>query len=144
MGEILLAYGLPKETVKPLMMLYKNMKAMVHPLDGNTDFFNIVIAVLQGDTLVPYMFIICLDYVLWMFIDWIKEKAKKKARSRQYQTKTETDEDYANNLALFANTPTLAKSLLHSLEKVVEGIGLHVNTNKTKFTFLKEKEPSPL
>ena len=40
------------------MMLYKNMKAMVHSLDSDTDFFNIVAEDLQGDTLVPYMFII--------------------------------------------------------------------------------------
>ena len=52
------------------MMLYKNMKAMVCSPDGDTDFFYIVTGVLQGDTFVPYSFIICLDYVL---IDLIKE-----------------------------------------------------------------------
>ena len=44
-------------------MLYKNMKAMVCLLDGDTDFFVIVAGVLQGDTLVSYLFIICLDYI---------------------------------------------------------------------------------
>ena len=28
-----------------------------------TDYFDIVAGVLQGDTLAPYLFIICLDYV---------------------------------------------------------------------------------
>ena len=39
-------------------MLYKNMKAMVHSLDGDTDFFDIVNGVLQRDTLAPHLFIL--------------------------------------------------------------------------------------
>ena len=31
------------------MMLYKNMKAIVRSPDGDTDFFDIVTGVLQGD-----------------------------------------------------------------------------------------------
>ena len=54
-------------------MLYKNMKAIVHSLDGNTDFFDLVAGVLQGDTLAPCAFIICLEYVLQILIDVIKE-----------------------------------------------------------------------
>ena len=38
------------------MMLYKNMKAMVHSPDSNTNFFNIVTGILQGDTLVPCVY----------------------------------------------------------------------------------------
>ncbi len=54
MEQILLAYGLPKETVTTIMMLYRNTKVRVHSLDGDTDYFNIVAGVLQGDTLAPY------------------------------------------------------------------------------------------
>ena len=64
MGQILLAYGLPKETVAAIMMLYENMKVKVHSPDGDTDFFDIAAGVLRGDTLVPYLSIICLNYVL--------------------------------------------------------------------------------
>ena len=64
MEQILLAYGLPKETVTVIMMPYRNMKVKVCSPDGNTDFFDIVARVLLGDTLVPYLFIICLDYIL--------------------------------------------------------------------------------
>ena len=46
------------------MMQYKNTKAKVHSPDGDTVYFNIVVGVLQGDTLDPYLFIICQDYVL--------------------------------------------------------------------------------
>ena len=45
------------------MVLYKNMKVKVCSPDGDTDFFDIVTGVLQGDTLTSYLFITCLDYV---------------------------------------------------------------------------------
>ena len=45
--------------------------------DGDTDFFDIVADVLQGDTLAPYLFIICLYYILWTSIDLMKENGFK-------------------------------------------------------------------
>ena len=64
MEQILLAYSLPKETVAAIMMLYKNTKVKVHSPEGDTDYFNIIAGVLQGDTLSPYLFIICLECLL--------------------------------------------------------------------------------
>ena len=64
MEQILLSYGLPKETVVAIMILYRNTKVKVRSLDGDTDYFDIVAGVLQGGTIAPYLFIICLDYVL--------------------------------------------------------------------------------
>ena len=49
MEQIILAYSLPKETIAIIMMLYKNIKAIVHSSDGETGFFNIVVRALQGD-----------------------------------------------------------------------------------------------
>ena len=51
MEQILLAYGFLKETVAAIVMLYKNPKVKVCSLDGDTDFFDIVTGVLQGDIL---------------------------------------------------------------------------------------------
>ena len=59
-----LAYGLPKETVAAMMMLYKDTKVKVRSPNGDSIIFDIVTGVLQGDTLPPHLFIICLDYVL--------------------------------------------------------------------------------
>ena len=65
-------------------MLYKTMKAMVPSPDGDNNFFDIVTGVLQGDTLAPNLFIICLGYIIWMSIELIKENnfTLKKPRSR--------------------------------------------------------------
>ena len=73
-----------------------------------TDDFDIVAGVLQGETLAPYLFIICLDYMLRTSIDKMKDNGFKlsKERSRRYPAQTITDADYTNDIALLANTPT--------------------------------------
>ena len=110
MEKIILAYGLPKETVAAITILYRNTKetvaaitilykntnVKVHSPDGDTEYFDIVAGVLQGDTLAPYLFIICLDYVLRTSIDKIKEngfeltKKKEAESSLQKQLLTPT------------------------------------------------------
>ena len=133
MEQILLAYGLPKETVAAMTIHFRNTKVKVHSPDEDTEYFDIIAGVLQGDTLVPYLFIICLNYVLRTSIDKIRENGFEltKKRSRRYPAKTITDADYADDIALLANTPNQAETLLHSLERAAAGIGLHVNALKT-------------
>ena len=133
--QILLAYGLLKETVAAITILYRNTKVKVRSRDGDTEYFDIVAGVLQGDTLAPYLFIICLDYVLRTSIDKIRENGFEltKKRSRRYPAKTITDSDYADDIAILANTLNQAETLLHSLERVAADIGLHVNAHKTGY-----------
>ena len=42
------------------------------------------------------------------------------------------DADYADDIALLANTFAQAESQLHRLEKAAGGIGLQVNADKTE------------
>ena len=49
------------------------------------------------------------------------------------------DEDYANDIAHFANTPTQAESKRNSLEQAAGGIGLHVKSDKTKYMCFNQK-----
>ena len=53
--------------------------------------------------------------------------------SRRYPEKTITDADYADDIAILANTPNQAETLLHSSERATAGIGLHVNAHKTEY-----------
>ena len=94
-------------------MLYKNMQAMVPSPDEDTDIFDIVAGVLQGDTLAPYSFIQCLDYVPRTPIHLLKEnsfKLKKKIRCRWYPTETKRYANDADDLELLANEPAQAES----------------------------------
>ena len=117
------------------MMLYRNTKVKVHSTIGDTDYFDTVAGLLQGDTLAPYLFIISLDFVLRMSIDIMKENGLKitKERSRRYPAQTITDADYADDIALLVNAPFQAKNLLHSLERAAAGISLHVNAHKMEY-----------
>ena len=100
------------------MILYRNTKVKVRSPDGDTDYFDIIAGVKQGHTLAPYLFIICLDYILRTLIDKIKENCFKliKKRSRSFPAKTITNADYADDIVLLANAPAQAETLLHGLK----------------------------
>ena len=50
-----------------------------------------------------------------------------------YPAKTITDADYADDIAILANTPYQAETLLHSLDRAPAGIRLHINTHKREY-----------
>ena len=83
----------------------------------------------------PYLFIICLDYMLRTSIDIIKGNCFKlaKERSRRYPAQTITDADYVNDIALLANTSAQPETLLHGLELATGGIGLRFNAHETEY-----------
>ena len=112
--QILLAYGLPKETVAAITILYRNTKMKVHSPDGDRILRHFSRSTARRYTS-PYLFIICLDYVLRTSIDKIRENGFEltKKRSRRHPAKTITD---ADDIAILANTPNQVETLLHSLE----------------------------
>ena len=114
-----------------MIILCKWFKVFRSP-DEDTDYFEMVAGVLQGD---PYLFNICLDYVLRTSIDKINENGFKltKERSRRYSAKTINDADYADDTALLANAPAQAETRQHNLERAAADISLHVNAHKTEY-----------
>ena len=59
--------------------------------------------------------------------------ATKNKISSIYPATTITDDDYTDDIAILANTPDQAETLLHSLERAAASIGLHVNAHKTEY-----------
>ena len=81
---------------------------------------------------------ICPNYVLRTSIDKIKGNGFEltKKRSRRYPAKTITYTGYtgyADDIAILANTPNQAETLLHGVEQAAAGIGLHVNAHKPEY-----------
>ena len=76
------------KSMKRIIFLHLAIGKIRSP-DGDTEYFDSVAGVLQGDTLAPYLFIICLDYVLRTSIDKIRENGFEltKKRSRSYPAK---------------------------------------------------------
>ena len=121
MEQILLAYSIPKEIVAAITILYRNTKVKVRSPDGDTEYFDIVAGVLQGETMAPYLFIICLDYVLRTSIDKIRENSFEltKKRSRRYPDTGKYTQP--------------SRKTTVSLERAAAGIGLYVNAHKTEY-----------
>ena len=127
MEQILLAYGLPKETITAIMILYKNMKVKSAPR-METQTTSILLYVCSKMTHEPHTY---LDYVPRTSIYIMKDNGFKlaKERSRRYLAQTITDVDNTDDIALQAQSETL----LHCLERTAAGIGLHVNADKTEY-----------
>ena len=62
-----------------------------------------------------------------------------KEKSRRYPVQTITNADNTDDIGLLANSPVLAESLLHSLERAECGIGLHVNADKTEYMWFNQR-----
>ena len=109
MDHILLAHGLPKETISFIMVLYN---AMVFSPNGDANFFTIVAGVLQKDTSAPNnqprlrtMNFNCSNKRKWFQIFFFK-----KTWCRRYHVENMTDADIEEDLARLANTPAQAES----------------------------------
>ena len=89
MEQIVLTYGLPKETVTAITMFFKNPEVMVRSPNVDIDSFDIISRVLLEDTLAPYLFIISQNNVLQKSIKENNFKWKKARRGR-YPSETMT------------------------------------------------------
>jgi hypothetical protein len=86
MLTILQTYGIPRLIVDVIGKMYDNTRAKVISPDSETDLFEILAGVLQGDTLAPYLFVIVLDFALRMAIEGREEDLGfhlEKRRSRR-------------------------------------------------------------
>ena len=122
------------------MMQHRSTKVKVCSPDGDAHNFDIVVGVLQGDKLAPYLLINCLDYVLKTSIHQMKDSGFKLTKERRrYHVQTITDADYVDDIVLLENTLAQAETLLNSLERAVAGIALHVNALKTEYMFFNQR-----
>ena len=120
--------------VSAIKVLYKDTYAKVLSPDGDTELFEILAGVLQGDTLAPLLFIIALDYVMREsttddeFIDFKLQQA----RSRRHPVVVLTNMDFADDLALISETIEQAQLFLLRVECNAARVG-HINDDKTKY-----------
>jgi len=135
MFKILRAYGIPDKIVDAIAAMYKDIQARVITPDGETELFDIVAGVLQGDTLAPYLFAIVLDYVMRKAIDGREEELGfhlVKRKSRRVGPVTITDTDFADDIALISELMSQAQELLSRVEIEAAKVGLHCNAKKTE------------
>eukprot|EP00116_Pleurobrachia_bachei_P001801 sb/3462063/ len=136
--KILRSYGIPGKIVDLLSWLYQNTKAKVLTADGETALFEIVAGVLQGDTLAPFLFIIALDFCITTALSKHPEigftiQPARGTRSRPIEAQRVSDTEFADDLALLADSTEQLGVLLREVEAVCGQIGLHCNLGKTEF-----------
>ena len=133
--HILRAYGVQETLVNVISKLYENTRARVVTPDGDTELFDILAGVLQGDTLAPYLFAIVLDYVMRQAINGREEELGFKLmrrRSRRHPPVVVTDLDFDDNFALLCEEIKQAQELLNRVESEAAKVDLHVNAKKTE------------
>ena len=136
MFKILKAYDVPPNLLKTIIAMYSNTRAKVVSPDGETDLFDIIMGVLQGDTLAPFLFVIVLDYAMRKAIEGKEESygfTIEARKSRRIPARTVTDLDFADDIALISDLVSEAQELLLSVEKECNKVGLQINAEKTKF-----------
>ena len=136
MLRILHAYGIPGQIVDAVGDMYERTMAKVITPDGETDLFEILAGVLQGDTLAPYLFVIVLDFALRIAITGKEEDLGfhlEKRRSRRIGPVAVTDFDFADDIALLSEEIHQAQDLLQRVETSMAKVCLTMNEKKTKF-----------
>ena len=126
-------YGVPEQLVSVIGLLYTGTKAKVLSPDGEIQFFEILAAVLQGDTLAPYIFTIIIDYAMKQAIgndalEWSRRKIK---RSRRHNPNAITDLDFADATALVIEELQQAQNFPHRVQENAAKLGLY--SDKTEF-----------
>ena len=139
MFNILKAYGVPPRMLEAIKLCYQNLKAKVISPDGDTDIFKIYAGVMQGDTLAPFLFVTVLDYALRNAINGFEEELGltiNKRQSRRVGAESLCDLDFADDIVLMSNAVKQAQELLLRVEKECKGVGLMLNSKKTKSMYL--------
>ena len=112
--------------------MYVNTSAVVLTPEGETTHFNINTGVLQGYPLAPYLFIMVWDYALRTAIDDREGLTLTRRRSTRHPALHLSDQDYADDIALFADTIIEEELLLHQVESASKSTGLFFNPSNIK------------
>ena len=114
--------------------MYTDTTSTILSTDGETASFPIKAGILQGDTLAPFLFIMVVDYVMRVSVDTISEKGFQLHPRRGSRKPAEflTDTDFADDIALIAQSLEHAQDLLQSLERASNCAGLYLNETKTE------------
>ncbi|XDV26400.1 hypothetical protein PO909_030130 [Leuciscus waleckii] len=148
MVKILKAYRIPPNLLRAIESMYSGTRARVVTPDGNSEEFDILAGVMQGDTLAPFLFIIVLDYALKKAISGREQElgfTLTPRKSSRHPAVVLTDLDYADDISLLSDNMEQAQELLHRVELECTKVGLRVNAKKTEvMTYNVPPEHQPL
>ena len=121
------------KVVKAISATYSKTRAKDCSPDGETEYFEILAGVRQGDMLAPFLLIVVLDHALKLAISGREEELGfmlVPRRSHRVRPVMITDLDFADDIALISDTAKNARDLLLAVEGKCKKIGLQLNANK--------------
>ena len=124
--KILEEMGMPDHLTCLLRNLYAGQKATVITGHGRTDWFQIGKGVRQGCILSPYLFNLCVEYI--MRNAGLEEAQAGVKIARRNINKLR----YADDTTLMAESEEALKSLLMKVKEESRKVGLKLNIQKTK------------
>ena len=139
--SILRHYGIPQEMVNAIRVLYDNSGSQVY-IDGKySPRFDVKTGILQGDVLAPFLFIIVMDYIIKTTEQSGQYgfKSHPKSGSRNPE-KSVSDLEFADDAALLDDELQKAEQHLQKLNDSSLPTGLIINTDKTVFLNLVDKQ----
>ena len=132
MFNMLLAYGILSKIIDGIKGLYLDTMAQVVTEDGNTNFFPIIAGVQWSRTLVLYLFIIILDYIMritmakydnfGITLHW--------QRGGHCPAVHLTDAHFADDTVLLSNAMNEAQVLVNAVESTTQSVRLMMNAGK--------------
>jgi hypothetical protein len=120
------------------MSVYLGATAAVKSEGDISDYFDLGVGVLQGDTLAPYIFVLVIDWVMRNAIPdaslgfCIRERVGTRSRCTAPALYL-TDLDFADDIAVLSSTPANMQTMILSIEHWALKVGLKINGPKTEF-----------
>ena len=123
--KILKSYGLPDKIIQMIKLFYENYECSVICENDLTEWFNVNTGVRQGCILSPILFLIT--------IDWVMRKTIDQKRGVELTSDDDLEDlDFADDLALLAESLENLQIKTTRLENFAKLVGLQINVNKTK------------
>ena len=131
---ILEEYGIPKKLINMIKSIYQNQECAVDHEGTLSEWFEVRTGVRQGCVMSGFLFLIGLDWVLRR-VDQSRAKGMRWGRLQKLG-----DLDFADDIALLAETKRDLKMRSEILEEEARKIGLRINYKKTQVMEINGKE----
>ena len=133
------AFHIPENLKKLILALYCDLKSFVRTPYGDTESFRVRNGTLQGDVLAPTIFVMVLDRILCAAIDnkqFGLITQSRGTRSRGKERIRVSDTNYADDIALFAESKQELSKMIESLVSCAGKANLRVSVGPSKTAWM--------
>jgi hypothetical protein len=127
MFDILGEAGIPRKIVEMVRLLYSRSNSSVRVYKTESESFPVETGVKQGAILSPVLFNFVVDAIL-------RKSMTHNLGVRLSESETITDLDYADDIAMLAESNMCMQTLMDQLNEAAAEVGLQISATKTKLT----------